>query len=171
MTGHFGERDNNLPNTSSEEHVTICIADWLATLGWEIFAIDIPGAGSGMTFRSDYNKEKDRGRLKGSIRPDIVATKKSVCLLFENKPGFNTGDFNKQQRARRSREYENDIGRYPQLKHKKHYYGIGMGMPSGNMEKIANLKQDVDFIIICDSGGECRVVYQKPEIPFKNQNV
>ncbi len=165
-TAFFGGRGDRLKYTLTEEHVTTCISNWLRSLGWKVIAMDIPGGGSGMTFRSDKNKEVERGRLKGSIKPDIIAINKNVCLLFENKPKFNKGDFDKQQRARESREFENDIARYSELKCKRYYYGIGMGMVPVNNDKIKARQQDVDFIVTSDSDGNCELIYQASAKPF-----
>jgi hypothetical protein len=77
-----------------EERVTINILNWLESNGWKIICYDFPQSGTGVLLHPNSDENRTT-KNKGGIIPDILATRNSVALFFENKDRFVLSDFEK----------------------------------------------------------------------------
>ena len=77
-----------------EERVTINILTWLEENDWQIICYDFPQSGTGVLLHPNSDENRTT-KNKGGIIPDILATRNSVALFFENKDRFVLSDFEK----------------------------------------------------------------------------
>ena len=140
----------------NEEFVTKSIIYYLKENNWNIFAFDYPQSGTGFLIHPNDRLEKN----KESIIPDIIANKKSMSIIMENKSYYYKEDFIKLDNLKNDSNYENDLNSIlKRLNCKSIKYGIGL--PEKDFIQI---KEDdtklVDFIITVDDSSNCKKYIQ-----------
>jgi len=139
----------------TEEQVTKTIMGHLCSLGWSIVAFDFPQSGTGKALRPNNTSDKN----KGSIMPDIVAVKNSVCLFFENKDRVALGDFKKTAGLIDDNQYTDDIATLLSgYEVSKIYYGVGF--PTAKRDKrYEAAAATVHFVIGASTDGEVEFLH------------
>lgn len=145
----------------TEEQVTKIILEWLLNSNWIIVSFDFPQSGTGKILHpNDSLSEKN----KGSINPDIIAVKETICLFFENKGYFYYSDFLKQYNLINNNDYSNDIEKLlKDYNIKNIYYGIGMPSEKHSQRSV-NSAYLVDFIIGVNKQNKIDILFNKYNI-------
>ncbi|MFA6730047.1 MAG: hypothetical protein WCR95_03540 [Eubacteriales bacterium] len=127
-----------------EENVTKTIIQCLILAKWTIVTFDFPQSGTGIILHPD---EITNEKNKGSIIPDIIAVKNSICLFFENKNRTVKSDFTKVSGVRDNKIYLKSItSLLKDYTIEQIYYGIGL--PSEKYGKRSqSLAHMVDFVV------------------------
>ena len=133
-----------------EENVTKTLLKWLTEAQWEIVCFDFPQSGTGKVLHPNTTTSK----TEGAIIPDIIAYKRGIVVIFENKDRFVMADFNKVQFLRSTSIYDKSLNSLlVNRPYSKIYYGIGMPHSDNNYRKAENNATMVDFIVyVKDSG-------------------
>lgn len=137
----------------NEEFITKSIISFLKNNGWNIFAFDFPQSGTGFLIHPNNRLEKN----KDSLIPDIIANKKDICIIMENKSFFYHNDFLKLNELKNTSMYNNDLNRLlTRMKASKIKYGIGIPNKKDIINKSLNNSHLVDFIITVDEFNICK---------------
>lgn len=75
----------------TEPEITNCIVNYLRGLGWTIHAVDMPQMGGGVLLRPNGSRQKN----KGSLIPDLIASRGAKLLIVESKSYFEPKDIEK----------------------------------------------------------------------------
>lgn len=127
-----------------EEEITNSIVRFLKSNGWDVFAFDFPQSGTGISLKENgSNKEKNRG----SINPDIIATKGDILLIMENKPNFFKKDIEKLQGVKDGKYSESISKHFPNLKYSRIATGIGLSYTDANYRKTIEQKESIEAYV------------------------
>ena len=136
-----------------EEFVTKSIISYLKRNRWNIFAFDYPQSGTGFLIHPNDRLHKN----KDAIIPDIIANKKSICIIMENKPYYYEKDFLKLDNLKNNTNYSNDLNMIlKRLNCKNIKYGIGLPEKDFLQNKSEKHMKLVDFIITVDDSKNCK---------------
>lgn len=130
-----------------EERVTINILNWLESNGWKIICYDFPQSGTGVLLHPNSDENRTT-KNKGGIIPDILATRNSVALFFENKDRFVLSDFEKIKEIKTLRNYSNSLDKIlSDFNVNTIYYGIGIPAIERQIKKSIENINGIDFLI------------------------
>lgn len=139
-----------------EERVTINILNWLEVNGWKIVCYDFPQSGTGVLLHPN-TVENRTTKNKGGIIPDILATRNSIALFFENKDRFVLSDFEKLKEVKTLENYSNSLDTIlAAFNVSKIFYGIGIPANEKDVEKSLEYIDGIDFLV---STSEDKVVH------------
>lgn len=137
----------------NEEFVTKSIIHYLKRKRWNIFAFDYPQSGSGFLIHPNDRLHKN----KKAIIPDIIANKKSTCIIMENKPYYYEKDFFKLANLKSDANYCDDLNMIlKQLNCKNIKYGIGLPEKDFLQNKSEEHMELIDFVITVDESKNCK---------------
>lgn len=145
----------------TEEQVTKAILSYLITNGWHIVCFDFPQSGTGRVLHP-YLAVGEKN--KGSIIPDIVAVKGTICVFFENKDRFYFPDYEKVNYLINNDDYLKDINLLlSQYQVSDIYYGIGL---PANKHSVKSQQSThlVDFIVGVSDEMSITILYSKEQI-------
>lgn len=144
-----------------EEKVTINILKWLEINGWEIVCFDFPQSGTGVlvhpnTYENRTSKNKD------GIIPDILATRNSIALFFENKDRFVLSDFEKIKEVKLFGNYSNSLNNIlSDFNVTNIFYGIGIPAIEKYIAKSLENIKGIDFLISTNEDGEVQINFDE----------
>jgi hypothetical protein len=119
-----------------EERVTINILKWLESNGWKIICYDFPQSGTGVLLHPNSDKNRTT-KNKDGIIPDILATRNSVVLFFENKDRFLLSDFEKIKKIKTLDNYSDSLNKIlSDFNVTSIYYGIGIPAIERHIKKL-----------------------------------
>ena len=144
-----------------EEEVTRRLYDFLHMKKWEILSYAVP---RGMKARIIHDSNSGF-RGKNSIIPDIVARKKNVLLVTENKPRFTVGDIIKLENMTPGH-----------VKYMKRIFGLfnmeglivqkALGLNQFNLEEdLQHVPKDFIIFVVDDP----IMVYIRPNVPITSK--
>ena len=144
-----------------EERVTINILNWLEINGWKIISYDFPQSGTGVLLHPNCIENRI-SKNKGGIIPDILATRDTIALFFENKDRFVLSDFEKIREIKMSGNYSNSINHIlSEFNVTKLFYGIGIPAIETYIKKsIENIK-GLDFLISTSENGNVHINFDE----------
>lgn len=130
-----------------EERVTINILNWLESNGWKIICYDFPQSGTGVLLHPNSDKNRIT-KNKGGIIPDILATRNSVALFFENKDRFVFSDFEKIKEIKIYGNYSNSLNTIlKDFNVTSIFYGIGIPANEKSIKKSLENIEGIDFLV------------------------
>jgi hypothetical protein len=147
-----------------EERVTINILNWLERNGWKIVCYDFPQSGTGVLLHPNSDENRTT-KNKGGIIPDILATRNSVALFFENKDRFVLSDFEKLKEIKTLGNFSNSL--YAILSDfnvTSVYYGVGIPAIEKHIKKSLENIDGIDFLISTLENGEIEIKFDKNEV-------
>lgn len=144
-----------------EERVTINLLNWLESNGWKIICYDFPQRGTGVLLHP--NTEENRTtKNKGGIIPDILATRNSVALFFENKDRFVLSDFEKIKEVKSLGNYSNSLNAIlTNFNITNIFYGIGIPAINKHIKKSLENINGIDFLISTSVDGEVQINFDE----------
>lgn len=147
-----------------EERVTINILNWLESNGWKIICYDFPQSGTGVLLHPNTDIKRT-SKNKDGIIPDILATRNSIALFFENKDRFVFSDFEKLKEIKTLGNYSNSLSLIlSDFNVKSIYYGIGIPSIEKQINKsLANI-DGIDFLVSTLENGEVYINFDKNKI-------
>ena len=147
-----------------EERVTINILNWLESNGWKIICYDFPQSGTGILLHPNSDENRT-AKNKGGIIPDILATKNSVALFFENKDRFVLSDFEKIKEIKTLGNYSNSLNSLlSKFNVTTIYYGIGIPEVERHINKSLENIEGIDFLISTNDNGEVQINFDENDI-------
>jgi len=147
-----------------EERVTINILNWLEINGWKIICYDFPQSGTGVLLHPNSDENRTT-KNKGGIIPDILATRNSVALFFENKDRFVLSDFEKLKEIKTLGNYSNSLNTIlSNFNITSVYYGIGIPAIERQINKSLENIDGIDFLISILESGEIQINFDKNEV-------
>lgn len=150
--------------TMKEERVTINILNWLESNGWEIICYDFPQSGTGVLLHSN-SKENRKTKNKGGIIPDILATRNSVALFFENKDRFVLSDFEKIKAIKTKGNYSDSLNKILfNFNVTSIFYGIGIPAIEKQVKKSLDNIEGIDFLLSTLENGEVEINFDVNEV-------
>lgn len=147
-----------------EERVTKNLLAWLQSNGWTIVCFDFPQSGTGVLLHP--NSEDIRTtKNKGGIIPDILATRNSVALFFENKDRFLLSDFEKIREIKSIGNFSNALDSILSMYNTKViYYGIGIPAIVTHINKSLRNIEGIDFLVSTHEDGDVQINYDNNHI-------
>lgn len=140
-----------------EERVTIHILNWLESNGWKIICYDFPQSGTGVLLHPNSDENRTT-KNKGGIIPDILATRNSVALFFENKDRFVLSDFEKIKEIKILGNYSNSLNTIlSDFNVALVYYGIGIPAVEKHINKSLENIDGIDFLVSTTESGEVKI--------------
>lgn len=150
--------------TMREERVTINILNWLEYNGWKIVCYDFPQSGTGVLLHPNSDENRTT-KNKGGIIPDILATRNSVALFFENKDRFVRSDFEKLKEIKTLGNFSNSLDAIlSDFNVTSIYYGVGIPAIEKHIKKSLENIDGIDFLISTFENGEVQINFDKNEI-------
>ena len=150
--------------TMKEEKVTISILNWLESNGWKIICYDFPQSGTGVLLHPNSNENRIT-KNKGGVIPDILATRDSIALFFENKDRFVLSDFEKIKEIKNSGNYSNSLNSIlSPFGVKKIYYGIGIPAIDKYIKKSLENINGIDFLVSTLESGEVQIRFDEDRV-------
>jgi hypothetical protein len=148
-------------NIMREEKVTINILKWLENNGWKIICFDFPQSGTGVLFHP--NTEENRtSKSKDGIIPDILATRNSIALFFENKDRFVQSDFEKIKEVKSLGNYSNSLNNIlSDFNITNIFYGIGIPAVEKYIAKSLENIKGIDFLISTSEDGVVQINFDE----------
>jgi hypothetical protein len=144
-----------------EERVTINLLNWLKYNNWEIICYDFPQSGTGILLHPN-TVENRTTKNKDGIIPDILATKNSVAIFFENKDRFVLSDFKKIKEIKNLGNYSNALNDIlSDFYIRNIFYGIGIPAIEKYINKSLENIDGVDFLISTSESGEVQINFDK----------
>lgn len=145
----------------TEEKVTINLLKWLQYNGWKIICFDFPQSGTGILLHPNH-KENSFSKNCGGIIPDIIATRNSIALYFENKDRFYLRDFQKIRDIKVLNNYSESINSLLfDYNISQIFYGIGIPANTKHISRSLENIEYIDFLISTDESGEVFINYDK----------
>jgi hypothetical protein len=142
----------------SEERVTLTIMEWLSINDWNIVTFDYPKSGTGHMLHPNSIDKTEKN--KNGVIPDIIATKDSIALFFENKDRFYEPDFDKLNGIRNENNYSDSLNKLlSEFSISKIVYGIGMPEVKKHIEQSKTQLDKIDFLITTDDNKNIKVHY------------
>ena len=150
--------------TMREERVTINILNWLECTGWKIVCYDFPQSGTGVLLHPNSDESRTT-KNKGGIIPDILATRNSVALFFENKDRFVLSDFEKLKEIKTIGNFSNSLNTIlSDFNITSIYFGVGIPAIEKHIKKSLENIDGIDFLISTLENGEVQINFDKNEI-------
>ena len=147
-----------------EERVTINILNWLESNGWKIICYDFPQSGTGVLLHPNSDENRTT-KNKGGIIPDILASRNSVALFFENKDRFVLSDFEKIKEIKTLGKYSNSLNTIlSDFNVTSIYYGIGIPAIEEYIKKSIENIDGIDFLISSLENGGVQINFDKNEV-------
>ena len=147
-----------------EERVTINILTWLEENDWQIICYDFPQSGTGVLLHPNSDENRTT-KNKGGIIPDILATRNSVALFFENKDRFVLSDFEKLKEIKTLGNYSNSLNIIlSDFNVTSVYYGIGIPAIEKHIKKSLENIDEIDFLISSLENGEIQINFDKNKV-------
>jgi DNA integrity scanning protein DisA with diadenylate cyclase activity len=147
-----------------EERVTINILNWLERNDWIIVCYDFPQSGTGVLLHPNSDENRTT-KNKGVIIPDILATRNSVALFFENKDRFVLSDFEKLKEIKTLRNYSNSLNAIlADFNVTSIYYGVGVPAIEKHIKKSLENIDGIDFLISTFENGEIEINFDKNKV-------
>ncbi len=147
-----------------EEKVTINILNWLEINEWEIVCYDFPQSGTGVLLHPNTDEDKAT-KNKGGIIPDILATRNSVAIFFENKDRFVLSDFEKIRDIKTSGNYSDSLNAIlSDFNVSTIYYGIGIPAIRKHIEKSLENIDNIDFLVSVLENGEVQINFDSNNV-------
>jgi hypothetical protein len=147
-----------------EERVTINILNWLERNDWIIVCYDFPQSGTGVLLHPNSDENRTT-KNKGGIIPDILATRNSVALFFENKDRFVLSDFEKLKEIKTLRNYSNSLNAIlADFNVTSIYYGVGVPAIEKHIKKSLENIDGIDFLISTFENGEIEINFDKNKV-------
>jgi hypothetical protein len=147
-----------------EENVTKNILIWLQSYGWNIVSYDFPQSGTGVLLHPNTDENRT-AKNKGGIIPDILATRNSVAIFFENKDRFALSDFEKLKEIKTIGNFSNSLNTIlSDFNVTSIYYGIGIPAIKKHIKKSMENIAELDFLISTLENGEVQIIFDKNEI-------
>ncbi len=147
-----------------EEKVTINILKWLESNGWKIICYDFPQSGTGVLLHPNSDENRT-SKNKGGIIPDILATRNSIALFFENKDRFVLSDFEKLKEIKTIGNFSNSLNTIlSDFNVTSIYYGVGIPAIEKHIKKSMENIAELDFLISTLENGEVQIIFDKNEI-------
>ena len=147
-----------------EENVTKNILIWLQSYGWNIVSYDFPQSGTGVLLHPNTDENRT-AKNKGGIIPDILATRNSVAIFFENKDRFALSDFEKLKEIKTIGNFSNSLNTIlSDFNVTSIYYGIGIPEIEKHIKKSMENIAELDFLISTLENGEVQIIFDKNEI-------
>jgi hypothetical protein len=147
-----------------EERVTINILNWLESNGWKIICYDFPQSGTGVLLHQNTDENR-ASKNKGGIIPDILATRNSIALFFENKDRFVLSDFEKIKEIKTIGNYSNSLNEIlSDFNVTSIYYGIGIPAIEKHIKKSLDNIDGIDFLISTFENEEVQVNFDNKGI-------
>lgn len=147
-----------------EERVTINILNWLERNGWKIVCYDFPQSGTGFLLHPNSDENRTT-KNKGGIIPDILATRNSVALFFENKDRFVLSDFEKLKEIKTLGNFSNSLNAIlSDFNVTSIYYGVGIPAIEKHIKKSLENIDGIDFLISSLENGEIEINFDKNEV-------
>ncbi len=144
-----------------EERVTINILNWLETNGWKIICYDFPQSGTGILLHPNTDVNRTT-KNKGGIIPDILASRNSIALFFENKDRFVLSDFEKIKEVKVLGNYSNSVNKMlSNLNVTTIYYGIGIPAIERHIQKSLENIKGIDFLLSTSEDGEVNINFDE----------
>lgn len=144
-----------------EEKVTINILKWLENNGWKIVCFDFPQSGTGVLFHPN-NEENRTSKSKDGIIPDILATRNTVALFFENKDRFVQSDFEKIKEVKLLGNYSNSLNNIlSDFNITNIFYGIGIPAVEKYITKSLENIKGIDFLISTSEDGVVQINFDE----------
>jgi len=148
----FGERDKLI----SEEIITASVLDWLKKHEWSIISYDFPQSGTGYIIHPDYSNNKN----KGLIIPDIVALKRNIGILFENKDRFYLPDFKKLKYLKSTRDYDQGLLKLFRYKLPETiFFGVAITNHDRQVKKAIPYLDLIDFLVTVSPNREVNYIH------------
>lgn len=142
-----------------EESVTKNILIWLQSYGWNIVSYDFPQSGTGVLLHPNTDENRTT-KNKGGIIPDILATRNSIAVFFENKDRFVLSDFEKIKEVKKSGNYSNALDTIlKEFNVTKIFYGIGIPANEKFLTKSLKNIEGIDFLLSTSLEGEVYIDY------------
>jgi len=144
-----------------EERVTINILNWLEGNGWKIVCYDFPQSGTGVLLHPN-TVENRTTKNKGGIIPDILATRNSIAVFFENKDRFVNSDFEKIKEIKASENYSNSLDTIlAEFNVTNIFYGIGIPSNEKDVNKSLENIEGIDFLVSTGADKNVTVNYDR----------
>lgn len=144
-----------------EESVTKNILIWLQYYGWNIVSYDFPQSGTGILLHPNTDENRT-SKNKGGIIPDILATRNSVALFFENKDRFVMSDFEKLKEIKTLGNYSNSLNKIlSDFSVTSIYYGVGIPAIEKHVKKSLENIDEIDFLISTNENGDVFINFDK----------
>ena len=148
----------------TEERVTINILNWLEHNGWKIICHDFPQSGTGTLLHKNTDKNRTE-KNKWGIIPDILATRNSIALFFENKDRFVLSDFRKLKEIKETGNYSNSLNTiFAAHTVTSIFYGIGIPENDKYINKSLQHIDAIDFLVSTNEAGVVYINYNKYDI-------
>lgn len=130
-----------------EERVTINLLNWLEGNGWKIVCYDFPQSGTGVLLHPNTDENRTT-KNKGGIIPDILATRNSIAVFFENKDRFLLSDFDKVKEIKTLGNYSNSLDTIlAEFNVSNIFYGIGIPANEKDVKKSLEYIDGIDFLV------------------------
>jgi len=144
-----------------EERVTINLLNWLEGNGWKIICYDFPQSGTGVLLHP--NSEQNRTtKNKGGIIPDILATRNSIAVFFENKDRFVLSDFEKVKEIKILGNYSSSLEAIlTEFNVIKIFYGIGIPANEKDVKKSLEYIEGIDFLVSTNEDKDVHINFDK----------
>ena len=144
-----------------EEKGTINLLNWLESNDWKIICFDFPQSGTGVLFHPNSDKNRTT-KNKGGIIPDILATRNSLALFFENKDRFVLSDFEKIKEIKTLENYSNSLNKIlSDFNVTSIYYGIGLPAEEKHIKKSLENIEGIDFLVSISEEGEVLINFDE----------
>jgi DNA integrity scanning protein DisA with diadenylate cyclase activity len=144
-----------------EERVTKNLLAWLQSNGWKIICYDFPQSGTGVLLHPNTDENRTT-KNKGGIIPDILATRNSVALFFENKDRYLLSDFEKIKEIKTLSNYSNSLNKIlSNFNVTSVYYGIGIPAIEKHINKSLEDINGIDFLISTLENGEVQINFDE----------
>ena len=143
-----------------EEAVTLAIAKYLEDSGWEIRSIDFPNGGGGHVLRPSGDASSS-SRNEGNWVPDIIAQRRDVVLIVENKGRFIQADVAKVREAKRSARYVSAIRELERgTSFREILFGIGFGGATpATISRAVDECDEIDVLFVVEEHRGARVQF------------
>ena len=147
-----------------EEKVTINLLNWLERNDWKIICYDFPQSGTGVLLHPNA-KKNSKTKNEGGIIPDILATKNSNALFFENKDRFLLTDFEKVKTVKSLGNYSNSLNTIlSDFNVRSIFYGIGIPAIEKYINKSLENINGIDFLVSTNENGEVFINFDEYNI-------
>lgn len=147
-----------------EEKVTNNILNWLESNGWKIICYDFPQSGTGILLHPN-SIENRTTKNKGGVIPDIIATRNSIALFFENKDRYVSSDFDKIKDIKKLGNYSDSIDNILfEFAVSTVYFGIGIPSIEKYIKKSIKNIEGIDFLISTNENGEVQIHFDRNAI-------
>jgi DNA integrity scanning protein DisA with diadenylate cyclase activity len=138
--------------------------NWLERNDWIIVCYDFPQSGTGVLLHPNSDENRTT-KNKGGIIPDILATRNSVALFFENKDRFVLSDFEKLKEIKTLRNYSNSLNAIlADFNVTSIYYGVGVPAIEKHIKKSLENIDGIDFLISTFENGEIEINFDKNKV-------